>query len=135
MYRATLGNIVHTFDDLATCAEHDQPARVFDPEVIRAKVNGAFKDVNLDCLGVVGGWQPVGEYEWARVDLITGNFQGVGNCSTGRHEIKSDGRFGLWVWGWGTPLTSFFTENVSYGYPGGMNVQPINQIVIPSTPK
>ena len=103
--------------------------------LIRAKVNGAFKDVNLDCLGVVGGWQPVGEYEWARVDLITGNFQGVGNCSTGRHEIKSDGRFGLWVWGWGTPLTSFFTENVSYGYPGGMNVQPINQIVIPSTPK
>jgi hypothetical protein len=51
----------------------------------------------------------------------------VGNCSTGRHEITSDAPFGLWVWGWGTPLTSeTFTQNVSYGYPGGMNVAPVN---------
>jgi hypothetical protein len=82
----------------------------------------------------------VGEYEWTRVDLeranpSTGQFEGVGNCSTGRHEIKSKGRFGLWVWGWGTPDTSSFTENVSYGYPGGMNVQPINTVVIPPQPK
>jgi hypothetical protein len=28
-----------------------------------------------------------------------------------------------------------FTCNVSYGYPAGMNVQPINQVVILPTPK
>jgi hypothetical protein len=54
--------------------------------------------------------------------------------------MKSDGPFGLWVWGWGTPLTQpngmgIFTENVSYGYPAGMNVQPINQVVIPPNPR
>ena len=103
--------------------------------LVRAKANGAFKDVNLDCAGVLSGWQPVGDYEWTRVDLITGNFQNVGNCSTGRHSITSDGPFGLWVWGWGTPNTTIFTANVSYGYPGGMNVQPINEVVIPPNPR
>ena len=109
--------------------------------VVRTKTKDGFKDVNLDCAGNLGGWQPIGDYEWTRADLITGNFQGVGNCSTGRHEIKSEGAFGLWVWGWGTPLTGdgfgsgIFTANVSYGYPGGMNVQPINEVVIPPTPK
>jgi hypothetical protein len=34
------------------------------------------------------------------------------------------------VWGWGTPETNPTTAGVSYGYPGGMNVQPINQVVI-----
>ena len=97
--------------------------------------DGNFHDVNLDCAGVVGGWQPVGNYEWTRVDLSTGDFQGVNGCNNGRHEITSDGRFGLWVWGWGTPLTSNFTSNVSYGYPGGMNVQPINEVVIPPIPR
>ncbi len=103
--------------------------------LVRSKLGDTFKDVNLDCAGIVGGWQAVGDYEWARVDLITGDFNPVGGCSTGRHEIKSEAPFGLWVWGWGTPLTSNFTSNVSYGYPGGMNVQHINEIVIPPTPK
>jgi hypothetical protein len=100
--------------------------------VIRARhTDGNFKDVNLDCAGPLTGWQPIGngDYEYARKDLMTGNFAGVGGCSTGRHEIKSDAPFGLWVWGWGTPETSSFTENVSYGYPGGMNVAPINTVI------
>ena len=68
------------------------------------------------------------------MDLISHDFQNVGSCSTGRHEIHSNGKFGLWVWGWGTPETTPSTWNVSYGYPGGMNVQPINQVVlVPST--
>ena len=66
---------------------------------------------------------------------LGGNFQNVGNCSTGRHEITSKSPFGLWVWGWGTPETTQATTNVSYGYPGGMNVQPINQVVILPTTK
>lgn len=105
--------------------------------VIRSKVDGQFKDVTLDCAGVLQGWQPIGEYEWTRADLITGNFQNVGACSTGRHDITSDGPFGLWVWGWGTPLTdpAIFTANVSYGYPGGMNVQQINEVIIPPDPR
>jgi hypothetical protein len=103
--------------------------------IIRSKVEGQFKDVTLDCAGVLQGWQPIGEYEWTRTDLITGNFQNVGACSTGRHDITSEGPFGLWVWGWGTPLTDIFTANVSYGYPGGMNVQQINEVIIPPDPR
>ncbi len=94
-----------------------------------------FADVELDCAGTLGGWQPVGDYEWTRVDLETGDFQGVGGCSNGRHEIRSAAPFGLWVWGWGSPNTSTETRWVSYGYPGGMNVQTINTVIVPSTPK
>jgi hypothetical protein len=97
--------------------------------------NGKFADVTLDCAGKLSGWQSVGAYEWTRVDLSTGDFQGVGNCSTGRHEMTSTQPFGLTVWGWGTPKTTTFTSNVSYGYPAGMNVTPINTVVIPPTPK
>ncbi|MCA9556429.1 MAG: IgGFc-binding protein, partial [Myxococcales bacterium] len=91
---------------------------------------GQFQPVDLDCLGMVGGWQAVGDYEWTRVDLMTGNYQDVGACSTGRHVISSEAPFGLWIWGWGTAATTEFTQNRSYGYPGGMNVRPINDVVI-----
>ncbi|MFP6683470.1 MAG: IgGFc-binding protein, partial [Polyangiaceae bacterium] len=104
--------------------------------IVRSKnPDNSFSDVTLDCLGVLSGWQPVGDYEWTRTDLSTGDFQSVGNCGNGRHEMSSDGRFGLWIWGWGSPETSTFTKRVSYGYPGGMNVQPINKVVIPPDPK
>ncbi|MFO0587325.1 MAG: IgGFc-binding protein [Polyangiaceae bacterium] len=108
--------------------------------LVRKKKDGTFRDVTLDCAGVVGGWQGVGDYEWTRVDLTTGDFQPVGNCSTGRHEIRSDAPFGLWVWGWGSPMTGnpgtpSYSAWVSYGYPGGMNVQPINQVVILPEPR
>jgi len=90
-----------------------------------------FHDVMLDCLGAVTGWQPVGaDHELARVDLMTGNFAPVGTCSTGRHEIESTAPFGLWVWGWGTPASTPSTAHVSYGYPGGMKVAPINNATI-----
>ena len=92
-----------------------------------------FDDVVLDCAGALTGWQPVGDYEWTRIDLIRHDFVPQGNCSTGPHEMKSKSPFGLWVWGWGSPETTQFTANVSYGYPGGMNVLPINQVVIQPT--
>jgi len=108
--------------------------------VIRAPGDGAFHDVTLDCAGVLDGWHALGDYEWTRVDLITGDFEAVGGCSTGRHSIGSDGPFGLTVWGWGSPMTGdettgIWTQNVSYGYPAGMSVVPINDVVITPTPK
>ncbi len=99
--------------------------------VRRPSKEGQFADVTLDCLGVVGGWEPIGPYQWTRVDLVTGNFQNVGNCSNGRRELKSDLPFGVTVWGWGsTAAGSFFTEYVSYAYPAGMSVAKINEVVV-----
>jgi hypothetical protein len=68
--------------------------------------------------------------------LVRGNFQKQGNCDNGRHEIKSDAPFGITVWGWGTLATgsTFYTQAVSYAYPGGMSLKPINTVVIPPTP-
>jgi hypothetical protein len=103
--------------------------------LVRKVKNGKSDDVALDCAGKITGWKKVGDYEMARADLSRGNFQAQGGCNTGRHEIYSNSPFGLWVWGWGTPETTTFTQNVSYGYPGGMNVTPINTVVIPPTPK
>lgn len=103
---------------------------------------GAFADVELDCAGKIGGWQPVGAFEWARIDLVRGNFEPQGKCNNGRHEIKSANPFALTVWGWGSAATgpmplpgsssgTFYTQYVSYAYPGGANVQPINTVVVP----
>jgi hypothetical protein len=103
--------------------------------VVRTKVDGRFADVDLDCSGPLTGWTPVGDYEWTRADLMTGNFEGVGNCSTGRHVIDSDHPFGVWVWGWGSSLTEAQTTAVSYGYPAGMNVEHINPVVVPPEPR
>ncbi|MCA9675489.1 MAG: IgGFc-binding protein [Kofleriaceae bacterium] len=102
--------------------------------LVREKKNGAFADVNLDCLGTVGGWQPLdgtGDIEYTRVDLVTGNFAPVGGCDNGRHEASSDNPFGLVVWGWGSAAsTGFLTQAVSYAYPAGASVKPINTVVV-----
>ena len=100
--------------------------------------DGKFADVDLDCAGVVGGWQAIGDFEYTRIDLVRGNFEPQGKCNNGRHEIKSANPFGLTVWGWGSAATgpmglggSFYSQYVSYAYPGGANVQPINTVVVP----
>jgi hypothetical protein len=105
--------------------------------VVRAKnEDGDFSAVTLDCHGTLSGWQSLGgDYEYTRLFLSNGDFELQGNCGAGAHEIFSQGRFGLWVWGWGAPGTSSFTQYVSYGYPGGMNADAINDVVIPPTPK
>jgi len=106
----------------------------------REKVNGAFADVTIDCVGVVGGWQPIDtadDMEYTRVDLSTGNFQAVGNCNNGLHVATSAQRFGLVVWGWGSAATGgtglgdpTYSQFVSYAYPAGASVKQINQVVI-----
>jgi hypothetical protein len=97
-----------------------------------SRVDGSFADVELDCAGKLGGWQKVGEYEYTRVDLVTGDFEGVGACANGRQEMVSALPFGVTVWGWGTTQQ---TKLVSYAYPAGAGFQPINQVVVSAIPK
>ncbi|MFT3770572.1 MAG: IgGFc-binding protein [Minicystis sp.] len=114
-----------------------------DLVLVRVKGSKGFSDVELDCAGKLGGWQPLGtsgQYEYTRFDLVRHNFQPQGNCNNGRHEIKSAGPFGLTVWGWGSAETGnvgigFYTQYVSYAYPAGAGVKPINQVEVPAIPK
>jgi IgGFc binding protein len=94
-------------------------------------------DVTLDCAGVLGGFTPIGasQYEYARVDLVRHDFAPQGGCNTGRREMSSADPFGLWVWGWGTPETATYTADVSYGYPAGERVAPINGVSVPPIPR
>jgi hypothetical protein len=121
--------------------------RVRDP---RTK---AMPNVTLDCAGPLTGWQGVGSsgtYEWTRVDLSSGDFQGVGGCDNGVHTISatlppspgatpSTPLFGVTIWGWGNEATwptdqtvadetnPKFTRWVSYGYPAGANFRPLDR--------
>jgi len=114
--------------------------------VVRHAQKGVFADVSLDCAGTLTGWQPIDTadtYEYTRIDLVRHNFVPQGNCDNGRHEMTSTAPFGLTVWGWGSAETGgvygdpeapgFYSQCVSYGYPAGMNVQPINNVVVPPT--
>ncbi|MDC0718778.1 IgGFc-binding protein [Nannocystis bainbridge] len=100
--------------------------------VVRRKQDGAYADVTLGCAGVLDGWAAVDdEHEYTRVDLVTGNFEDVGGCSNGRHEISSANPIGVTVWGWGSPESvDFYTLNVSYAYPAGAAIRPINDVTI-----
>ena len=102
--------------------------------VVRRKQDGAFADVTLECAGVLDGWQPIdAEHEYTRVDLVTGDFQGVNGCSNGRHVVSSLNPIGVTVWGWGSPASiNLKTTNVSYAYPAGAAIRAINDVkVIP----
>ncbi|MBI5535697.1 MAG: IgGFc-binding protein [Deltaproteobacteria bacterium] len=118
--------------------------------VVRKKGEAGFADVNLDCAGMLQGWKAIGtsgSYEYTRIDLSRHNFEAQGACDNGRHEMSSKEPFGLWVWGWGSPETQpgqsqpcevlqpDSTCKVSYGYPAGQNVVPINEVVVLPTPK
>lgn len=94
--------------------------------VIRRKTNGEFKDVWLECAGVLDGWKPIGtrgEYEWRRVDLARKSGLGEafdgGACTLGLQRMRSDGEFTATVWGW-----DYCT---SYAYPGGMALRTVSR--------
>jgi hypothetical protein len=106
-----------------------------DLVVVRTRGPNGFKDVTLDCAGTLGGWEPVGttgQYEYTRFDLVRHNFARQGQCDNGRHEMRSKGSFGVTVWGWGSAETDpgFSSQYVSYAYPAGASVQPINDVVV-----
>ncbi|EYF08153.1 Hypothetical protein CAP_5913 [Chondromyces apiculatus DSM 436] len=58
-------------------------------------------------------------------------------CDNGRHELSSAGFVGLTVWGWGSAARglSFNTQAVSYAYPAGASIQPINTVTVPAMPQ
>jgi hypothetical protein len=96
--------------------------------IVRAKGDAGFADVVLDCAGAISGFQPLGSsgaYEFARFDLQNGGMPN-GNCSTGVHAIHSSAPFGVTVWGW--------ANVVSYAYPAGAGVKPINIVLVPPSP-
>jgi hypothetical protein len=109
--------------------------------VVRSKAeDGTFKDVTLDCRGPLGGWTAIGGYEYTRVDLVRNNFEPQSGCDNGAHTIRSDAPFTATVWGWGSMATGdsesgFYTQAVSYAYPVGQGVRPINDVKIPPIPK
>jgi hypothetical protein len=95
---------------------------------VRKKAGGAFADVNLECLGVIGGWTPVGtngDYEITNVDLIRDGLPN-GACNNGPQVASSTAPFGLMVWG-----LDYYS---SYGYPAGGNAATINTVVVPPEP-
>ncbi len=99
--------------------------------VVRAKGdNQIFYDVDLECMGNITTWQPIGtegNYEIANISLVD-HWNSMNNCNNGVQEMTSAGPFGVWVWGWGSEDTN--TGWVSYGYPAGEGVLPINDVVI-----
>lgn len=95
--------------------------------VVRSRAAGKeFAPVELDCGGTLDGWAPVGtsgEYEFTRLrltDKFVNQHVGTGTCGPGRHEITSQGTFGVTVWG-----TDYFA---SYAYPGGAALRTLNTL-------
>jgi hypothetical protein len=97
--------------------------------VTRVKTAKGFSDVNVDCLGPISGWQPVGtdgKYEVTTVDLVRAG-TGVGTCVNGRHDAQSEGPFGIVVWG----LDCYS----SYAYPAGGNAASLSTLTVPPVPR
>jgi hypothetical protein len=102
--------------------------------IVRQKnMSGQFDDVSLDCLNgtPVSGWQPVGttgQYELAFFKMVDHWNAQAGTCNNGVHVMNSPTPFGVWVWGWGSDDT--MSGWVSYGFPAGEGVLPINTVII-----
>jgi hypothetical protein len=115
--------------------------------VRRPGPDGRFADVSLECASApVGGWKPLGPYQYTRVDLVTGNWQpGLPGCNNGRQRMTSAAPFAVTVWGWGSkatgsgdpsgnapmhPLPPWYTRYASYAYPAGASVGRVNKVEI-----
>jgi hypothetical protein len=85
--------------------------------------------VTLECIPApLTGWQPIGSsgYQFTRIDVQVAG-AAVGGCSNGLHTLSSTAPFGVTVWG--------FDQYVSYAYPAGASVRPINNVVVPPNPQ
>jgi hypothetical protein len=93
--------------------------------IVRVRTTSGFRPVNVDCLGEISGFRPVGSsgrYEVATVDLVRADM-GVRGCTNGRHVAWSEGPFGVVVWG----LDSYS----SYAYPAGGNAATLVDLPAP----
>lgn len=94
--------------------------------VVRRKTEQGFSPVTLECAGDLPDFMPLGtageyEYTWVRLTKnYTPQMFAKGECGYGRHEVTSDGPFGIYVWG--------TDDAASYGYAGGMGLRSLNQI-------
>jgi hypothetical protein len=89
----------------------------------RDPVTSLFPDITLDCAGTLTGWTPISDtrnalawpYEYTRIDLSSGDFQGQNGCNNGVHTMSGSftsldsgdviPSFGLTVWGFGNTTT------------------------------
>ena len=96
--------------------------------VVRRAGSTGFAEVTLECMGPLGGWQPIGSgdrFEYAHLELYRGGVGTVPACETSQHRASSDEDLGIVVWG---------TDHAaSYGYPAGGTLRSINEVdVIPA---
>jgi hypothetical protein len=116
--------------------------------VVRKRgADGKFADVHLGCSATpVTGFAPLGDVEYARVNLSTGNWEpAIPGCDNGKQVMTSAAPFGVTVWGWGskatgqgdpqgqyphTPLPPWYTRFASYAYPAGASIGRVNQVVV-----
>ncbi|MBN9164427.1 MAG: IgGFc-binding protein [Myxococcales bacterium] len=95
--------------------------------VTRRKVSGVFRDVTLDCAGVLTGWRSItDDYEWTYAELTRrgeSQMYPAGECTDGAHRIHSEGPFSITVWG--------MSRAASYAYPGGMGLRRITEVNVP----
>ena len=92
-----------------------------------ARRTAGLRDVNLDCVGTLTGWQrSTADATSTRASTSRSSGTSVGKCNNGLHTITSAQPFGLTVWAW--------DQYVSYAYPAGASVQPINSVIVPAVP-
>lgn len=96
--------------------------------VTRRKVGGLFRDVNLDCAGVLTDWRSItADFEWTIVQfssLFKPRSYPGGTCTDGLHRMGSDGPFELHVWGLG--------KASSYEYSGGAGLRAATEVNVPA---
>ncbi|MDF2693103.1 MAG: hypothetical protein K0S65_1486 [Labilithrix sp.] len=88
--------------------------------IVRAKRDGRFYDVELDCAGKLTTFKPIGtrgQYEFTRVDLSRGGADGetfeAGTCRVGTQRMRSEGPFAATLWGWGVYASYAYTSGTS----------------------
>lgn len=95
--------------------------------------DGRFADVKLGCAAApIANWTSVGPLQFARVDLVRGNYRPIiSGCDNGVQQISSSAPFGVTVWGWASSATGGGIGAVSYAYPGGAGLIKVTDVVIP----
>jgi len=92
---------------------------------------GGRADVELDCVGTLGGWVGVGDVEVTQVPLVTGAFVAP-SCTSGAHTLRSAGRFDATVWSWGGALV---LPGASLATPAFAGRRILHDVVVVAAPR